>query len=444
MRMRTAIHRRHVSLVTETYPPEINGVALTLARLAEGLRARGHTVSVVRPRQPACDARGRGHDGTLVLVPGIPLPGYGGLRLGLPAGATLRACWTRHRPDVVYVATEGPLGWSAVSTARRLGLPVLSGFHTNFHGYARHYHARWLERAVARYLRRFHNRTGGTLVATADLRRQLGTLGVENVGVLGRGVDGRAFTPERRCAALRRAWGASETDLVALYVGRLAPEKNIGLAIGAYRAMQREGRAARLVVVGAGPLRASLQDAHPDLVFPGALRGERLAAHYASADVFLFPSETETFGNVTLEAMASGLGVIAYDYAATRIHIDNGVSGLAIREGDRQGFIAAAVKLATNPDLLPPMRREARAAMEVVAWARVVERFERLLAGAAREEEDHRDEHGSAAPGTGHRRRGGADYAEARGGALHPARAGADAASAATAVASGPDVSLYG
>src|SRR5262249_59404719 len=116
-----------------------------------------------------------------------------------------------------------------------------------------------------------------------------------------------------------------------------------------------------------GPLGPALRRGHPDLVFAGFRTGDDLAAHYASADVFLFPSETETFGNITLEAMASGLGVIAYDYAATRIHIDNGVSGLAIREGDRQGFIAAAMRLATNPDLLPPKRREAPAAMEAGA-----------------------------------------------------------------------------
>jgi glycosyltransferase involved in cell wall biosynthesis len=435
--------RRHFCVVTETYPPEINGVATTLAHLVSGLRAHGHRVSLVRPRQRV-DPSGPGADATTTLVAGVRLPGYRGLQLGLPAGAVLRAAWTRRRPDAVYVATEGPLGWSALRAGTALGVPVYSGFHTNFHTYVGHYGAGWLRNAAAAYLRRFHNASTGTIVATECLRAELAAAGFVNLGVIGRGVDSRRFDPARRSKALRVAWGAAEGDLVALYVGRLAAEKNVGLAIEAYEAMRRVNTHLRFVLVGDGPLGPALQRDHPDLVFAGFRTGDDLAAHYASADVFLFPSETETFGNVTLEAMASGLGVIAYDYAATRIHIDNGVSGLAIREGDRQGFIAAAVKLATNPDLLPPMRREARAAMEVVAWARVVERFERLLAGAAREEEDHRDEHGSAAPGTGHRRRGGADYAEARGRALHPARAGADAASAATAVASGPDVSLYG
>ena len=435
--------RRHFCVVTETYPPEINGVATTLAHLVSGLRARGHRVSLVRPRQRV-DSSGPGADATTTLVAGVRLPGYRGLQLGLPAGAVLRAAWTRRRPDAVYVATEGPLGWSALRAGTSLGVPVYSGFHTNFHTYVGHYGAGWLRNAAAAYLRRFHNASTGTIVATDCLRAELAAAGFVNLGVIGRGVDSRRFDPARRSKALRVAWGAAERDLVALYVGRLAAEKNVGLAIEAYEAMHRVNTHVRFVLVGDGPLGPALRRNHPDLVFAGFRTGDDLAAHYASADVFLFPSETETFGNVTLEAMASGLGVIAYDYAATRIHIDNGVSGLAIREGDRQGFIAAAVRLATNPDLLPPMRREARAAMEAVAWARVVERFERLLAGAAREEEDHRDEHGSAGPGTGHRRRGGVDYAEARGRALHPARAGADAAPAATAVASGPDVSLHG
>jgi glycosyltransferase involved in cell wall biosynthesis len=276
--MRTASpFRPHVCVVTETYPPEINGVALTRGRLVDGLRARDHAISVVRPRQRADRADDPG-DAELILVRGLPLPGYAALRMGLPAGAILRDRWSRRPPDVVYVATEGPLGWSAVLTARRMGLPVLSGFHTNFHGYAKHYHARWLENAVVRYLRGFHNRTGGTLVPTATLLDDLQARGFENLNVLGRGVDGRLFSPNRRSAALRSRWGVTETDPVALYVGRVAPEKNIGLAIEAYRAMRRDCPALRGVVVGEGPLRSALQRAHPDLLFCGALTGEELAA----------------------------------------------------------------------------------------------------------------------------------------------------------------------
>lgn len=372
--------RHHVCIVTETYPPEINGVALTLARLASGLRARGHAVSVVRPRPGAGEGPGDGSE--MLVVRGLPLLGYPTLRVGLPAGRVLRAGWTTRRPDVVYVATEGPLGWSAVRMARRLGIPVLSGFHTNFHGYARHYGLGWLQPLLVCYLRRFHNRTLGTLVASVDLRNQLRARGFTNLSVLGRGVDRELFTPARRSPALRRAWGVSGGDLVALYVGRLAPEKNIALAVEAYRAMRRGRSALRFVIVGDGPVRAALQRAHPDLLFCGVQTGAQLATHYASGDVFLFPSETETFGNVVLEAMASGLAVVAYNYAAARTHITHGKSGVLVPYADSRAFVESAAALVRAPRSVRAMGGRAREETTSVDWPSVVRQFEMLLSGA--------------------------------------------------------------
>ena len=359
-------------------------MAMTLSRLVDGLRARGHEVSVVRPRQPGGSRAVDLRDPALTLVRGVSMPRYEGVRLGLPAGGLLRQQWTRQRPDVAYVATEGPLGWSAVRTAHQLGLPVLSGFHTNFHGYVKHYRAGWLEQIVARYLCRFHNRTDGTLVATPDLRDRLQASGFKKLSVLGRGVDGRLFTPTRRSAALRTAWGVSEAGLVVLYVGRVASEKNLELAIEAYRAMRRLRPALRFVIVGDGPLRPALQQAHPDLLFCGTLTGERLATHYASADVFLFPSTTETFGNVTLEALASGLAVVAYDYAAAGMHIVHGETGTLVPYADARAFVAGAAALVGSPETVRQMRRQARASVASLEWARVVERFEALLTEAVR------------------------------------------------------------
>jgi glycosyltransferase involved in cell wall biosynthesis len=376
--------RRHVCVVTETYAPEINGVALTLGHLVDGLRARGHVVSIVRPRQQVADPAASPHDPALTLVRGLPLPGYEALRFGLPAGARLRERWVSPRPDVVYVATEGPLGWSAVRTARLLGIPVLGGFHTNFHRYARHYRAGWFQQGIARYLRSFHNRTDGTLVPTAELRDHLRSAGFRNLTVLGRGVDGRLFTPGRRSTALRRAWGASDSDLVALYVGRIAPEKNVELAVRAYHAMRRTRGAVRFVVVGDGPSRRALQEALPDVLFPGVMTGEPLAEHYASADIFLFPSATETFGNVTLEAMASGLVVVAYDYAAARAHVDSGHSGVLVPYRDADAFVEAAVSLACSPARRLEMRAHVRESVAHLHWDHVVARFETWLAGAGR------------------------------------------------------------
>jgi glycosyltransferase involved in cell wall biosynthesis len=373
-----------VCVVTETFPPEINGVTLTLGHLVSGLRARGHRVSIVRPRQPAADPPGEPTDAAVTLVPGLALPGYPAVRFGLPAGASLRRRWRRRRPDAVYVATEGPLGWSAVRACRRLRLPVLAGFHTNFHHYTRHYHLGGLEGVARWYLRVLHNRAGGTVVATAALRDQLHARGFRNVSVLGRGVSGDLFSPARRSASLRRAWGVSDRDVVALCVGRVAAEKNIRLAIAAYRAMQRAQPSCRLVIVGDGPLRRALERAHPDLFFCGMLTGEPLAAHFASADVFLFPSETETFGNVTLEALASGLAVVAYDYAAAREYVRPGRTGALVPLGDAAGFLSAATALARSPETLRWMGAEAGASVQELGWDRVVDRFVALLAGCAR------------------------------------------------------------
>jgi len=369
----------HFCVVTETYPPEVNGVAMTLGRLVQGLCAQEHTVSIVRPRQRTFDGDDCSTDSAVTLVHGLPLPGSMGLQFGLPAGGLLRRTWTQQRPDAVYVATEGPLGWSAVGTARRLGIPLFSGFHTNFDRYSQYYHVGLLQHLALRYLRSFHNRTAGTLVPSIDLCERLQTLGFADVRVLGRGVDSQLFTPQRRCAVLRRRWGVGENDVVALYVGRLAPEKNLELAIDAYRAMQQTGRSVKCVIVGDGPLSATLQRAHPDLVFCGLRIGEELARHYASADVFLFPSETETFGNVTLEAMASGLAVIAYNYAAAQMHIVRGETGVLVPYGDAQAFIDSAVKLVGEPQVLHRLRQQARASVAAFDWQHIVERFAALL-----------------------------------------------------------------
>jgi glycosyltransferase involved in cell wall biosynthesis len=266
-----------------------------------------------------------------------------------------------------------------VRAAAGLGIPVLSGFHTNFHRYSHYYHAGGLQHVIFWYLRHFHNRTQGTVTPSVDIRDQLQTLGFQNVTILDRGVNSRLFRPDRRCGELRRQWGVRETDLTVLSVGRVAPEKNLQLAVDAYRAMKQVNKTMKFVIVGDGPLRAPLQSAHPDLIFCGIHTGEQLARHYASADVFLFPSETETFGNVTLEAMASGLAVIAYNYAAAKMHITHGQTGVLAPYGDANAFVDEAVQLARAPQSLGEIRRQARAHAVAFDWQRVVDRFAALL-----------------------------------------------------------------
>lgn len=374
-----------ITLVSETFPPEINGVANTLGRLSEGLRVRGHQVEVVRPRQ-ASDAPGNSDD-TLLLCRGWPLPGYPGLQWGEVSMHKLWRRWRRLRPDVLYIATEGPLGLSALRAARRLGIAVVSGFHTNFPQYSGQYGLGLLARLLTHYLRWFHRRTATTLVPSASQRLELERRGFERLALMARGVDAQLFNPARRNQALREQWGLGPDDIAALHVGRLAAEKNLALLLPCMQALHKSypQRRLRLVVVGDGPLRNQMQQQFPDAVFCGVQRGEALAEHYACGDLFLFPSLTETFGNVVLEALASGLAVVAYDEAAAAQHIRHGHSGALAMPGDQPAFIDAACWLLEDTETLRRVRLNARQHASRQGWQAIVEEFEGHLYSACRQ-----------------------------------------------------------
>lgn len=375
-----------VALVTETYLPEVNGVAMTLGRLAAGLKARGHDVRLVRPCQRD-ESRGLQANGDL-LTPGLPIPRYPELRFGLPCTGKLQRSWIGRRPDVVHIATEGPLGFSALTAARRHGIPVISSFHTNFHSYSRHYGFGWLQRGISRYLRWFHNHTALTLVPTAALASELGAQGFRNVQVLSRGVDTTLFTPSRRSALLRLEWEAQPDDLVCLVVSRLAPEKNLELAFRAFAAIRAERRNARMVCVGAGPAAATLSRRHPEVLFVGMRTGEELAAHFASADLFLFPSLTETYGNVVSEALASGLPVVAFDHAAAGELIVDGRNGWRAPPEDAAAFIAISRHASRMVTERKVTRAACAASVQHLSWASVVDRYENLLKKAIAAHDD--------------------------------------------------------
>lgn len=364
------------AIVTETYPPEVNGVALTVRGLEEGLRARGHEVGVVRPRQAGEKVPTAPHE---LLVRGAPLPRYPGLRFGFPATRKLTAAWRESAPDAIYIATEGPLGWSALRAARRLGIPAATGFHTRFDEYMRDYGAAFLQRTALGWMRRFHNRADATLVPTRELADFLRGERFENVFRLPRAVDTLMFDPAKRDSELRRAWGVGDDGLAVIYLGRIAPEKNLELAVRAFRELQKRQPEARFVWVGDGPSRQKLAQENPDFVFCGVQRGANVARHFASGDLFLFPSRTETFGNVTLEAMASGLPTVAFDYGAAREYLRDGTHGAAIREGDDEGFVAAAVHLGHDRDLRATMGAAARQAVSALRPEQVAADFDDVL-----------------------------------------------------------------
>jgi glycosyltransferase involved in cell wall biosynthesis len=372
----------HVTLVTETFAPEINGVANTLGRLHDGLCARGHRVELIRPRQAG--DQGLTSNDQLLLCRGWPLPGYPGLQWGQASMHKLLRRWKRHRPDVLYIATEGPLGLSALRAARRLGISVVSGFHTNFQQYTRQYGLGLLSRGLTHYLRWFHNRSSLTLVPSVSQRLELERRHFERVALLSRGVDSHLFHPAKRSVALRESWGLGDDDIAVLHVGRLAPEKNLALLKRCFDTLRSAfpTRQIKLVIVGDGPQRLALEEQLPEAIFCGAQRGEALAAHYASGDVFVFPSLTETFGNVVLEALASGLGVVAYDQAAAAQHIRHGYNGVSAMPGDEEAFCDAARWLLEEREALRCVRLNARQHASRQGWASVIEQFEALLRGA--------------------------------------------------------------
>jgi glycosyltransferase involved in cell wall biosynthesis len=370
-----------LALVTETFPPEINGVAMTFGVIARELGRRGHTVTVYRPRRRDLPGSTTHPEFAEISLPGLPVPGYPLLRFGLPAGGKLRRRWRADRPDLVHVATEGPLGASAISAARDLGIPVTSSFHTNFHAYTRHYGYAQLHRLVLWWLRRVHNRTARTFAPTAELCSELGELGFRDLTVLSRGVDTWQFHPARRSGDLRLKWNAAPENPVVVHAGRMAAEKNYPLLFDCFNAMRAANPRCRFVLVGDGPLRPRLERDHPDCIFTGFIPRDELARHYASADIYVHASLTETFGNVLTEALASGLAVAGFDYAAARQFIQHGHNGLAVPSDRPDLLLSAVTRLATDHVLRAHLRASARAAVEPQSWETVIARFEADLAG---------------------------------------------------------------
>lgn len=369
-----------IAIVSETYPPEINGVAMTLGRLVTGLLQGGDIVQVIRPRQHRQEQARIEGQYSEYLVTGCPLPGYSDLKFGLASSRSLKELWREAQPDVVHIVTEGPLGIAALKAARAMQLPVTSSFHTNFHRYSRHYGARWLQGLISQHLRTFHNKTRTTLLPTQALAAELGADGYRNLQVMARGVDTQLFNPARRSNELRAQWGAAPDDLVVLYVGRLAAEKNLPLVAQGFAAIHALRPDAKLVVVGSGPYAAKLQQQCPQAVFCGARTGEDLAAHYASGDLFLFPSLTETFGNVVTEALASGVAVLAFAHAAAAELIAPHENGVTVPAGDEVAFLAAATDLANPTYPLAALRVRATASVTHLDWRHIVQRFRNTLA----------------------------------------------------------------
>ncbi|OTG61838.1 glycosyl transferase [Acinetobacter sp. ANC 3903] len=380
--------RLKIAIVTETWPPEINGVALSLLQLCKGLQKQGHKILLIRPEQKLTCSEFLPNRECLVKAQAIPR--YPSLQFGWPQFLKVANALDQFAPNVVHIVTEGPLGLSVLQTAKTKGIPVSSGFHSPFQEFSRYFDLAFLIKPIQRYLRWFHNNTQLTCIPSKDTEYILREFGIDcPLEVVGRGVDVMCFSPHHYSEVLRQQWQATSSTQVLLYVGRLSPEKEIEVLIQAYIAMKKNTQQdIKLVIVGEGPDRARLEllcQSH-DVIFTGNLSGLKLAQAYASANAFVFASQVETFGNVVLEAMASGLPVIAYNYASAHLHVKHGETGWLSSLGDVTGFIQSIYQLPSNKQL-KYMGLDARKAVQHIGWQYPVQQFEQALYRVAMEME---------------------------------------------------------
>ena len=369
---------------TDTYPPQVNGVSVVTALSVAGLSPLGWECAVVAPRYP---------DSSRVIwqdsdsppsarldLPSMALPGYSEVRLAMPTLAPVHRLVERFRPDLVHCATEFSVGRMGQIAAARSGLPLVSSYHTDFSRYADAYGKAWLRKTVSSYLKRFHQRSSRVYTPSRAAREDLLQLSVADVEVWGRGVDAQLFNPGRRSHALRSELGLGD-GFTFVYVGRLAPEKRPEQILDAFRLAcdMMPRNSLRLIMAGTGPREDQLKAVAPSGVsFLGFLdRQTRLPELYASCDAFVFASVTETLGLVVLEAMASGLPVIAAPAGGVRDHLRDGANGLAYPAGSAYEMALVMVRLAREAGLARRLAIGARRTAEGLTWEREVERLDR-------------------------------------------------------------------
>jgi phosphatidylinositol alpha 1,6-mannosyltransferase len=354
-----------VGLVTESFLPDVNGVAHSVVRTAEHLMRRGHEPMVIAPQPPPELRNVRvGVSYPVVRITSLPMPGYPQIRLGLPT-PTVTAALRAHGADVVHLASPFVLGAWGMAAGRALRLPIVAVYQTDVAAYARAYGVGKTERAAWSWIRTVHNLASRTLVPSTESAAALGAHGVQRVHLWRRGVDDVQFHPARRSAGVRRALAPNGEVLVG-FVGRLAVEKQVELLAEVSRTP-----GVRLVVVGDGPARATLRKALPDACFLGVRRGAQLARIYASMDIFAHTGAYETFGQAVQEAMASGLPVVAPRAGGPMDLVAHGRTGYLVRPSEAAGFTAAVRDLVENPARRLAFGGAGRRAIEGRSWAAV-------------------------------------------------------------------------
>lgn len=377
---------RRLLYCTDTYPPQVNGVSVVTAVSVAGMQQRGWECGVISPRYPkpygrafASDAPGLAAVPLHEKLPSAPFPPYPDIRMVAPLYGRISGIVREFRPDLIHCQTEFVIGRLGQMIAAKHGVPVVSSYHTDFSRYTEAYGVPRMRRIVSRYIGRFHNRSRRVYTPSEAARDDLAAMNVHQVEIWGRGVDVQQFSPSWRSGALREQIGITE-GFMFLCVGRLAPEKNVAVVLEAFQRFRVANPhvAATLVVAGDGPAAGELrQRAGGNVTFLGNLeRHIVLPLLYASADAFVYASETETLGLVILEAMASGVPVIAAPAAGIGVNLRDGLNGLAFPPGDAGAMSRAMERLVHDGALRHRLARGARAWAEARSWDAELDRLD--------------------------------------------------------------------
>ncbi|NND70399.1 MAG: glycosyltransferase family 1 protein [Rhodothermales bacterium] len=380
-----------VALFTGAYNHIADGVSLTLNRLVDYLTKHGVEVLVFAPSadNPALD-----HAGTLIEIPSITAPGRPDYRVSKGLSRRIRSQIAAFQPSLIHIATPDFLGLSALRYARRHNIPAVASYHTHFSSYLKYYRLGMLEGGLWRYLRWFYGNCEQVYVPTSSMADVLRSHGISS-GLLDwpRGVETHRFSPKNSDPEWRVRQGFMENDVVVAFVGRLVWEKGLDVFASAIELLKTRGVPVKSLVVGDGPARAELIHRIPNGVFAGHLEGTDLTRAYASADIFLFPSETETFGNVTLEAMASGLPAVCANATGSSTLVVHGETGFLVDPKDVAGFADRLEELTRDVELRNTMSVKSRARAMEFDWDAVLSRIPRyyndLLAARADSNDDH-------------------------------------------------------
>ena len=365
---------KRIALFTGAYNHIADGVSLTLNRLVAYLERQGVAVQIFAPtvEEPPVD-----HAGTLIPVPSVALPGRPEYRFSTRISRSVRDALRAFRPTLFHIATPDLLGYRALRLAQSWNVPVVASYHTHFSSYLKYYNMDMLEGFVWKYLRWFYAQCEAVYVPShsmADVLREHGI--VDGLRLWGRGVDTERFSPVQRSAAWRRSLGVSDDEVLVTFISRLVWEKRLDVFADVVAELQQRGLPVRSLVVGDGPARDELAERMPGTIFTGHLGGDALARAYASSDIFVFPSDTETFGNVTLEAMASGVPTVCADATGSASLVEHGTTGYLAPPGDVATFVEHVAQLVENPVVRHEMGCAALARAQEYEWDAILGRID--------------------------------------------------------------------